>query len=542
MSPHQRQGGFLLGPPHSGWGPPWGSSNDLGIPLAQGAGPFPSRTGCAGGVQLGVRVPHPGSPAVVGPSPCPGPGGRRKPAAAPDRVRPSVRPSAAARRRLFARLSLKLTVGTPGSHRSGAGLEVSGCAAVGGSQLAPTALSPPTFCCGRGSGWGAELSPTGAPRFWDRGSHSRILPEQALWGSGAQRGVLGELGSSPTPALGPPAAHLPPIKGCFSSRAPDLPRICSNLAGNVRWPGRHRLPDAAGREQGGLPAGSPIWGLGSCILGEHWRVFAGVVVSVPSLKHHQDVPTLLPPPSSSIPGGFGVTLRGAATGTGNHRCPLTHCPSPARTPWVGWGCCHPPKGGPGGTVAVPAGVQSHPRQRERVRIRPVWLRRPLHRLILPSPLNRAVPRAAPPGAPRSPGRGLGWWVPPASPRCQLGGLSPASESGHVVTGREFLGKVPAGGTRLRQGRPRCLRVPLAWFCRPALWTPWGHHGGGPCGAELHPAHPSGGIHTLGGWFRVGDPFPKVPVGCGVSCASSDLPRPLVWLLGLVCFEVSGGNG
>lgn len=155
----------------------------------------------------------------------------------------------------------------------------------------------------------------------------------------------------------------------------------------------------AGREQGGLPAGSPIRGLGSCILGKHWRVFAGVVISFPNLKHHQVVPMLLPPPSSSIPGGFGVTLLGAATGTRNHRCLLTHPPSPAGTSWVVWGCCHPPKGGPGVTVAVPAGVQSHPRQRERVRIRPVWLRRPANRLIPPSPLNRAVPRAAPLGAP-----------------------------------------------------------------------------------------------------------------------------------------------
>lgn len=47
---------------------------------------------------------------------------------------------------------------------------------------------------------------------------------------------------------------------------------------------------------------------------------------------------------------------------------------------------------------------------------------------------------------------------------------------------------------------------------------------------------------MGGQFRVGGSFPKVPVGSGVSCASSDLPWPLVWLLGLVCFEGSGGNG
>lgn len=252
-----------------------------------------------------------------------------------------------------------------------------------------------------------------------------------------------------------------------------------------------------------------------------------------------------------------MTLRGAATGTGTHEHPLTHPRAGLGPPgWAGdvgtllkvalWRGA----GARRVTVAMPAGAKSRPgaplgrlRQRERVRIRPVWLRRPPYRLIALSPLSRAAPGAAPPGVLRSPCRRPGRRVPPASPHCQAGSPSPASEPGHAVAGWDFLGKVPAGGTRLQRGRPRCWWVPLTWFCRPAPRTPGDVAVGVPpaCGGEVDPAHPSWGIRTSGREFRVGGPFPKVLAGGGAACASSDLPRPLVRLLGLVCFGVSGGK-
>lgn len=152
LSPCQHQGGFLLGPLIQDGDPPGACQMTWGSYQPWGAGPFPSRTGCAGSAWLGVRVPYPGSPALVGPSPCHGHGDWRKLTAAPDRVRLSVRPSAAARHWLFARHSLKLMVGTPGLPCSGAGLEVQGVLRWGGSQPAPTALSPQTPRCGQGSG------------------------------------------------------------------------------------------------------------------------------------------------------------------------------------------------------------------------------------------------------------------------------------------------------------------------------------------------------------------------------------------------------
>lgn len=101
-----------------------------------------------------------------------------------------------------------------------------------------------------------------------------------------------------------PAAHLPPINGCFSSRAPDLPGICCNLAGSAPWLGRHSLPDAGWEE--GLSVGDPLLGLGvqRSWEGSFGRIFAKAAVLVLGLKQHRGVPTLwlsqLLPPSCCV--------------------------------------------------------------------------------------------------------------------------------------------------------------------------------------------------------------------------------------------------
>lgn len=409
-----------------------------------------------------------------------------------------------------------------------------------------TALSPPGS--GRGSSWGVRFSPAGQPppSFGNDGPTAGSWPNRHTGGSVPSGASWGGRG----------AALLWPAR-CWGCRLPTcLPltvvfppefQICLGFA--VIWPGA-RLGRAGtacrmqprcrvgGRaERGGLPAGSPLRGFG--VQGSAEGVFASVVALVPDLKHHRGVPTLLlsqlPPPSSSamcVPGeGFGVTPRGAATRTGTHKHPLTYPPPPqgsqAGTPWMGWGRWHAPEGDPsegsgsrGVTVAAPAGVKSRPaaplgrpRQRERVRIRPVWLRRPPYRLIAPSPLSRATPRAAFP-RPGSPAVLSPWAGAVGVPHLPLTAKratppQPASP-GTPSPGRDFLGKVPAGGTRLRQGRPWRWWVPLAWFRHPAPWTPGDVAVGvlPACGGELEPRTLPGASAPWVGGFRVGGGVPS----------------------------------
>lgn len=146
--------------------------------------------------------------------------------------------------------------------------------------------------------------------------------------------------------------------------------------------------------------------------------------------------------------------------------------------------------------------------------------------------DRAV--AAQPSCPREPcgprAAGRGGGCPPRPPAARAAPPQPASPG--TPDGRDFLGKVPAGDTRLRRGRPWRWRVPLAWFCRPAPGTPGD--------VALGSRSPLLGCPHLGGLEREG-PVPKVLAGGGTACSRSDLPRPVVWLLGWVlgCWVATG---
>lgn len=246
------------------------------------------RMGCA---HLGLGAPHPGSPVVLGPSSCPGPGGRRTPATAPglspDRVCLSVRPSAASWHccQVLAPThggDCGTRLGDPWvTPQQGWAGRFWGVPGGGGSEPAPIAPAqpcPPRLTAAGEGPAGAQPEP---PVFGEDGpTAGSCLSRHPGRGGSAPSGVSwGGWGAAPlrpAPLMGLPPAHLPPINGCFSSRAPDLPGICCNLAGSAPWPGRHSLPDAAPLSGGrkGCESGPPLWGwgcrgAGRVLFGEH---------------------------------------------------------------------------------------------------------------------------------------------------------------------------------------------------------------------------------------------------------------------------------
>lgn len=203
----------------------WGSQQPWG------AGPFPSRTGCAGSAWLGVRVPYPGSPAVVGPSPCHGHGDWRKLTAAPDRVRPSVCPSAAARHWLFARHSLKLMVGTPGLACSGAGLEVQGVLRWGCHSQHPQPCHPKLPAVGKGL---AEVQISAQPEpltFGTEDPMARSCPSRRFGGSAPSGVSWGGWGAALLQSWGRQLPTCLPLRVVF----PPEFQICLGFA--VIWLG-----------------------------------------------------------------------------------------------------------------------------------------------------------------------------------------------------------------------------------------------------------------------------------------------------------------
>lgn len=353
------------------------------------------------------------------------------------------------------------------------------------------------------------------------------------------RGEAEESPSPAVPALGPPAAHLPPIKGCFSSRAPDLPGICCNLAGSAPWPAGTacRMRPRCGRERG-LRVGVPPFGPGSA--GELRQRFLGTLCRCrrvgfwPKASLWCPCAAAVPAPSSSaacIPGGFSMTLRGWAPTNVHFLAPWT-CWDPlgwAGTAGMGWGRFHAAEGVPregSRSWGAAGGRGKPPRCASRMPQTKGAGQDPASLAPAASVSSDRAAAAQPscpgePCGPRTAGRAGG--CPPRPPAARAAPPQPASPG--TPDGRDFLGKVPSGDTRLRRGRPWRWRVPLAWFCRPASGTPGDVALGVPLASPGVSPPPR---------FRAGGSHPQsAGAGGGTARSRSALPRPVVWLLGWV---------
>lgn len=174
---------------------------------------------------------------------------------------PSVHPSAASWHccGVLAQLmvgTMPCTGGTPGLSHSGTGLGGVGVCSGEGSDPAPTARhSPGTHSVGEGLAGVRGSAQPESPGFGEHSPTAGSCPNGCpgwVFASGMSWGETEESPAPAVPALGPPPAHLPPISGCFSSRAPDLPGICCNLAGSAPWPAgtARRMRPRCGREPG----------------------------------------------------------------------------------------------------------------------------------------------------------------------------------------------------------------------------------------------------------------------------------------------------
>lgn len=322
---------------------------------------------------------------------------------------------------------------------------------------------------------------------------------------------------------------------------PEL-QICLGFA--VIWPGERlgRPAQPAGCGPAAGESGGCGWGaqegppLGLGVLGNwdsaFWGISAGVIVLVSGLKHHRGVPALLLSQLSVHPGGFSVTLRGSAPTSIHFLAPWT-CwdrDGPGRLGWAGdvsalLVASLGRGAGAGMTAAAAGGCGKPPRCSSRMPQTKGAGQDPasLAPAASVSPDRAVAAQPSCPGEPCGPltaGRDAG--CPPLPLTARAAPPQPASPG--TPDGRDFLGKVPAGHTRLRRGRPRRWRVPLAWFCRPASGTPGDVAAGVPLtspgvssarGFRAGRSHPQ----SAGGWwdslFRVRPaPARGVAVGLG----------------------------